>query len=871
LGAGLLGAVHATTILEKANLTDGTATQSTNYGAPPYPYPASLAIDGNLGNFTHTSTGDPDPWWQVDFGKDHTFSTVFLHNRPSAVLYARLSDITVEVFDDAGNPVYTSPVLNPGNALGGPPLITLDIGSEVTGRVLKVSRDPASRPGTGILSLAEVEIGKVTEAVIPSGTNLMRAGIVAMQMSQSTTLGPAYPATNAADGILDNFTHTQDTDTDPWWQVDFGEVMSLESVTIYNRSNCCEIRLKDITITVLDDTGAVVHQSPLLITAGDIPLGGTFQYDLAAQNGGNPILGQTVKISRTPDPAWGGIDADHNVLSLAEVEIYGGTDVSLDTDSDGMPDVWENLYGTNPNLDDANEDTLDNDGLTNIQEYHAGTDPANADTDGDGYGDAVEDKSGTWANSGHTGTDPTNPDTDDDGIDDGSENPDTGTPAGPTFNSDPNLPDTDADGLPDGWETKYGLDSTDDGTTDVANGPDGDPDNDTLTTLDEYSADWQTDPTKADTDDDGYNDNVEDRFKSWSAPDATGTDPTNPDSDYDGILDGNENPDTGTETGPIYSTDPNIADTDADGIIDGEEVVEGEDGYITNPLVDDTDEDGLLDGEEIRYGTDPTDPASNFASLFDTPITWQTPQNVTGLLDDLDTTGDLVKAYSASNDTFTVGGIDFEPATFMSGSIHKAFDPYDRGNDADYEALIATGIWSGAAQIVTVTGLTPGESYRIQIWVVDTRSCCKGRIRTFTTDTTSADPAQTAELNSGVYGDETNHPGQFVIGTFTAKSDTLRILTDGNGGPQINAMMVRRVVGQTAQGPKILRAAFNGAAFEIEATGYDTTKQYQLKRSLDLGTFTDLGGPFTPTGPNYTVQDTAPPAGKAFYRIDETP
>ncbi|WP_437734427.1 hypothetical protein [Sorangium sp. So ce1335] len=343
----------------------------------------------------------------------------------------------------------------------------------------------------------------------------------------------------------------------------------------------------------------------------------------------------------------GGVPDGQEDVDLDGVVDEGETDPNVgdddappvDTDGDGLSDDLEETIGSDPNDADSDDDgaldgqepnpadDTDGDGLINVLDV---------DSDNDGLFDGTElglpcDNEATDTEAGHcradadagaTTTSPIDADSDDGGVRDGQEDINLNG-AIDADETDPNdgdddLPivDTDGDGLVDEIEVLIGTDPSDADSDD-----DGVLDGREPNFSDDHDGDGAINALDPDSDNDGLFDGTEfglpcdneatDADAGTCIADAdteTTTSPLDPDTDDGGVSDGAEDAnhngaiDEG-ETDPNDPADDSVPDDrDGDGLSDAIEEMIGSD-----PDDADSDDDGALDGQEVNPGEDTDD------------------------------------------------------------------------------------------------------------------------------------------------------------------------------------------------------------------------------------------------------------------------
>lgn len=145
----------------------------------------------------------------------------------------------------------------------------------------------------------------------------LAVGQVATQSSSASYVSGA-PAERAVDGTTDgDFTRGSVAATyrvtDAWWEVDLGSVASIESVIVWNRTDCCSDRLRRFHVFVSDVPFAVKDIAGTSSQDGVLDV---FRRKKVARSAEIPIhrTGRYVRIQ---------LEGPDAVLQLAEVQVMG--------------------------------------------------------------------------------------------------------------------------------------------------------------------------------------------------------------------------------------------------------------------------------------------------------------------------------------------------------------------------------------------------------------------------------------------------------------------------------------------------------------------------------------------------------------------
>ena len=269
--------------------------------------------------------------------------------------------------------------------------------------------------------------------------------------------------------------------------------------------------------------------------------------------------------------------------------------------------------------------------------------------------------------------------------------------------------------------------------------------------------------------------------------------------------------------------------------------------YIIGTFVADNSGAQTLTVTAFSSGPNP-DPQINLLQIRDvtpTPnVAWQAPVTISGT-SDVNTSGTYFGSWAPQNgsaNNYPVNGVTFQGFSDLQGfttgpTFDNGYNGYGSPNtpDSNYNTLLQYGRFSNegfSPASFSWAGMTPGNTYLVQLWVNDGRNIAQSRSETVTGGTNTSSPLS--------FGSDGTGPGQFIIGTFVADSSGSQTLiltpfsTGSNPDPQINLLQVRDITATLASVPTITSIAVNGPTLSMTASNGPPNGPFTLLATADL-------------------------------------
>ena len=281
--------------------------QSSELGS----YPASYAVDGNTGNFTHTGNFT-NSFWMADLGRVVPLDRIEIVNRLDCC-NNRLANLVLRVFDGSSNTVSSAVLTDVG--LGGTYTHTMTAGTP--GRWIRVGLENGQMNGGGnfYVTMAEARAFSGTTNVLIASASApvpVTNNLASFKTSFMLRLTPTLAgATNANDDNYSTEVKTTTQTVDGYWEVDLGATYALYGVRTIAASGIGS-KLTNTTCRLFNDA----HDSVFAKRLAGSP--DTFDTDLDG-----PVFARYVRVGledkQRTDPA-GGYEW---YIGMREVEVFG--------------------------------------------------------------------------------------------------------------------------------------------------------------------------------------------------------------------------------------------------------------------------------------------------------------------------------------------------------------------------------------------------------------------------------------------------------------------------------------------------------------------------------------------------------------------